>query len=271
MTQPHESCGTPVQLSLPELLARYLQRQAAAHAAGLSVTESAGEVEPYDAVPAQPVEPRLAWEEASSVVRHFQPGQPARTGKSPKPPDDWSILVAGQESVTALAFCLGNYPQLVRDLRSLVQVSARKAPPAPSSRPLSAPGLAAWATQAARKGQYPQTLLAVGVLRLARQFGQAEELLRRCRDEAPAEWQAAAANEEAALAWHRGRAEEAAALWRAQPESVPVLFNRGMAALFLGELAEARSCLNRAVAGLPEESPWYHLGRLYLALAEMRR
>jgi tetratricopeptide (TPR) repeat protein len=114
-------------------------------------------------------------------------------------------------------------------------------------------------------------LLAVGALRLARQFEQAEELLRQCRDEAPAEWQAAVANEEAALAWHRGRAEEAVALWRAQPESVPVLFNRGMAALFLGDSAEARSCLSRAVAGLPEESPWYHLGRLYLALAEMRR
>jgi tetratricopeptide (TPR) repeat protein len=271
MTQRHESIGTPVQKSLPELLTQYLQRQSAAHAAGLGFADLAGEVEPYDAVPAHPVEPRLAWEEASSVVRHFQPGLAARPGKAPKAPDDWSVLVSGQESVTALAFCLGNYPQLVRDLHSLLQVPARKALPPSSLRPLSAPGLPAWAAQVARKGQYPQALLAVGVLRLARQFEQAEELLRRCRDEAPAEWQAAVANEEAALAWHRGRAEEAAALWRAQPESVPVLFNRGMAALFLGEPAEARSCLNRAVAQLPEESPWHHLGRLYLALAEMRR
>jgi tetratricopeptide (TPR) repeat protein len=256
---------------LPELLAQYLQRQSAAHAAGLGLAESAGEVEPYDAVPAQPVEPRLAWEEAYSVVRHSQPGQSAHTGKAPKAPDDWSLLVAGQESVTALAFCLGNYPQQVRDLHALVQVSARKSPPPPSPRPPAAPGLRDWVAQVARKGQYPQILLAAGVLRLARQFEQAEELLRHCREEAPAEWQPAVANEEAALAWHRGRTEEAVALWRAQPESVPVLFNRGMAALFQGDTAEARSCLNRTVAGLPEESPWYHLARLYLALAEMRR
>jgi hypothetical protein len=51
---------------------------------------------------------------------------------------------------------------------------------------------------------------------------------------------------------------------------VPVLFNRGMAALFLGDAAEARTCLNQAVQQLPEESAWHHLGRLYLALAESR-
>jgi tetratricopeptide (TPR) repeat protein len=269
MTQRHESFGTPVQKSLPELLAQYLQRQAAAHAVGLGLADTCGEVEPYDAVPAQPVEPRLAWEEACSVLRHFQPALPQRTSKAPA---DWPVLVAGQESVTALAFCLGNYPQLVRDLHSLLQSSAGKSLRTPSPRPLSlASPLSDWAAQVARKGQYPQALLAVGVLRLARQFTQAEELLRQCREEVPAEWLAVLANEEAALAWHCGRAEEAAALWRAQPESVPVLFNRGMAALFLGDPAEARSCLNRAVAQLPEESAWHHLGRLYLALAEMRR
>jgi tetratricopeptide (TPR) repeat protein len=270
MTQRHETFGTPGQKSLPELLAQYLQRQASAHAAGLGLADTAGEVEPYDAVPAQPVEPRLAWEEACVVLRHFQAEPPARPGKAP---GDWPTLVAGQESVTALAFCLGNYPQLVRDLHSLLQTpdlkTLRDSAGARSVRPLAA--LLDWAAQATRKGQSSQLLLAAGVLRLARQFARAEELLERCREELPAEWQPVIANEEAALAWHRGRAEEAAALWRAQPESVPVLFNHGMAALFLGDLAEARSCLNRAVAQLPEESPWHHLGRLYLALAEMRR
>src|SRR5581483_2619950 len=51
------------------------------------------------------------------------------------------------------------------------------------------------------------------------------------------------------------------------PESVPVLFNRGMAALFLGRPAEAREDLRRAVGRLPEPDGWHHLGRLYLALA----
>jgi len=48
---------------------------------------------------------------------------------------------------------------------------------------------------------------------------------------------------------------------------VPVLFNRGMAALFLDRPAEARADLRKATERLPESSGWHHLGRLYLALA----
>ena len=72
------------------------------------------------------------------------------------------------------------------------------------------------------------------------------------------------------VALHCGRAEEALALWQAQPSSVPVLFNRGMAALFLGKAAEAKQALAEAIVKLPEASAWHHLGRLYLTLAEMR-
>jgi hypothetical protein len=59
-------------------------------------------------------------------------------------------------------------------------------------------------------------------------------------------------------------------LWQAQEASVPVLFNRGMAALFLGRAAQAREPLTQAVAGLPETSAWHHLAQLYLALATAR-
>jgi hypothetical protein len=48
------------------------------------------------------------------------------------------------------------------------------------------------------------------------------------------------------------------------------LFNRGMAALFLGDAVAAREALTRATAMLPETGAWHHLGRLYLALAEAR-
>src|SRR5207244_10792645 len=110
-------------------------------------------------------------------------------------------------------------------------------------------------------------LRAAGALRRARQFDRAEEVLRH----KPAdEWRAAWANEEAALAWHRGRAGDAAALWRDQPDSAPVLFNRGMAALFLGQRGEARGWLRGAADQLPEASAWHHLARLYLTLAEIR-
>jgi hypothetical protein len=132
-------------------------------------------------------------------------------------------------------------------------------------RAVAVTGLETWVDGVRR---YPDVLLAAGVLRLARLFEAAAALLHR--DEVPAEWRAAHANETAALAWHRGEAEEAARLWQAQEASVPVLFNRGMAALFLGRPAEARPPLTSAVARLPETSAWHHLGQLYLALAAAR-
>src|SRR5262249_48300728 len=129
------------------------------------------------------------------------------------------------------------------------------------------PALTDWAEQVARRQQFPQLLLAQAALRLARQFDEAERLLQTA---APAPWQAAWQNEAAALSWHRGRADEALAAWLKQPASVPVLFNRGMAALSLARPADARPWLTQAVAQLPEDGAWHHLGRLYLALAETR-
>jgi hypothetical protein len=254
--QPSGPAGT---LALSELFTRYLQRQAQAQAEGLGYAEPTDEVVPHEAAPAQPVDPQLAWGEAVAVAQHF-PGAGAPKGW-PVPPD-WPGLVAAQEPAVALAFCLGNYPQQVRNLHPLLggEPAALRQPP---GRPLPAAALADWAN--AQK-DYPQALLAAGVLRLARHFDEAAELLRRAGD-APAEWQAVKANEEAALAWHRGSADEALALWQAQAASVPVLFNRGMAALFLGRRDEAVAALTQAVAPLPDSSAWHHLGHLYLALA----
>jgi tetratricopeptide (TPR) repeat protein len=254
----------PTQPPLSELLARYLGRQASAHEEGLGFAEVGDEVVPHDAVPVQPVEPRLAWNEALAALRHL--GGDARSLKAPP---DWPTLVASHETEVALPFCLGNFPQMVRHLPALLQDPDGALRAAPG-RPLPAPGVFDWAEQAAAKGQYPQALLAAAALRLARQFDAAADLLGRLRGDAPDAWQAALANEEAALAWHRGRLEDAAALWDSQPESVPVLFNRGLAALFLGRPAAARAALARAAAGLPEDDGWHHLARLYLALAETR-
>ena len=52
-------------------------------------------------------------------------------------------------------------------------------------------------------------------------------------------------------------------------ETPAVLFNRGMALLFLGQLTEARMVLTKAVAVLPEAGGWNALARLYLAVAEI--
>ena len=264
MTHTAESSNKPVQPSLQELTADYLRRQTLAHGAGVGLAEGGGEVEPFEAVPAQPVDPRLAWDEARAVLRSFGTGTEARACKAPA---EWPALVAGREPAAALAFCVGNFPQLFRALHPLLHAADLQALRETPGRAAAVPLLLDEA-RLAREQSFAQVLVTVGALRLARQFDQAEALLQSRRGQVPAEWAAAWANEEAALAWHRGRAEEAEALWQAQADSVPVLFNRGMAALFLGRRPEARAALRQATAQLPEDSGWHHLGRLYLALAE---
>lgn len=255
------------QPDLRELMARYLHNRAEAQAAGLVAAEAAGEVTPYDAAPVQAVEPRLAWDEAVAALRCFAS---APSADKLQAPPDWPLLVASQEPAVALAFAVGNFPQLVRHVQPLLHAAKLTELRPTAGRPITVAALLTWVAQAAKKKQYPQLLLGIGALRLARQFDQAEELLRKHRAEVPAAWQAALANEEAALAWHQGQAEAALKLWQAQPDSVPVLFNRGMAALFLGKTTAARAALNQAIGQLPESSAWHHLGRLYLALAQMR-
>jgi hypothetical protein len=263
MTQTPEPSARPVPPSLQELLTAFLQRQTQAHAAGLGCAPSTDEVEPFEAVPVQPVDPRLAWDEARVALRCFGTAEAARGCKAPA---EWPALVAAQEPVAALAFCLGNFPQRVRDLHPLLHAGNLSLLRPTAGRPVPTP---VQLVEAGRLG-FPQVAFALGVFRLAKQFDQADALVQAQRGQVPAEWAAAWANEEAALTWHRGRPEEAAALWQAQAESVPVLFNRGMAALFLGRPADARALLRRATAELPEDGGWHHLGRLYLALAEMR-
>jgi hypothetical protein len=276
MTRTSEHPDRPSPLSLSELFNRYLAEQITAQEQGLGYPEP-GEAVPYEAVPIQPVDPQLAWNDALVAVKLLHPEIPARTWTVPP---DWPPLVASQESAVALAFCVGNFPQLVRNLHPLLSdnpAALRTLPPqAPSASAGTATALVEWAS---RMRDYPQVLLAAGVLRLARHFDEAEALLRvdpsghgtgGLTPRRSPDWSSARANEQAALAWHRGQGDRALQMWQAQADSVPVLFNRGMAALFLGHSPEAHRALTQAVAGLPETSAWYHLGQLYLALAEAR-
>ena len=251
--------------SLADLFTRYLHRQMTAQSEGLGFADPDGQMVPHEAVPVQPIDPRLAWQDALAVVPHFPTG---RTGPRWEVPPDWPTLAAGQEPAISLAFCIGNFPQMVRNLHPLLaggDLTALR--PSTATRPASAsPALLQWASGT---HGYPQILLAAGVLRLAHRFEEAAERLKSAGD-APAAWQALRANEEAALAWHRGQHDEALTLWQAQKTRVPVLFNRGMAALFLGRPSEAQTALREAVAQLPDTSAWHHLGHLYLALAAAR-
>jgi hypothetical protein len=259
--------------SVTELFRQYLHRQIAAQGEGLGYADPDGQVVPHEAVPLQPVDPRLAWENALAVLGWSKSGMKSVPAPRLEAPPDWPGLVAALEPAIAVAFCIGNFPQMVRNLQPLLAVGApaalRSQADQGSERKRSvivAPALLQWANTV--RG-YPQLLLAAGVLRLAQHFDESSELLKS-NGKTPAEWQAPRANEEAALAWHRGNNEEALALWQAQKPSVPVFFNRGMAALFLGRPADGRTSLEKAVAQLPEINSWYHLGHLYLALAAAR-
>jgi hypothetical protein len=256
MTQPQQSPNRP----LADLFAQYLQDQVDAHARGLGYAEPGDQAVPHEAVPVQPVDPQLAYRDAVVAARLLHPGQDAAFTVPP----DWPALVSQQEPAVALAFCLGNFPQLVRNLHVLLTREPAALRDGPSQA-AEDPALVEWANHV--EGG-PQRLLAAGVLRLARQFDAADALLAPGADAGG--WEAVLANERAALAWHRGQAEKSLALWEQQPDSAVVLFNRGMARLFLGRAAEAVADLSRAVALLPETSAWHHLGQLYLALAQSR-
>lgn len=268
---PHDK---PAQPALGELFYQYLQRQVQANALGLGHVEPVGEVLPYEAVQMQPVDPQQAWEDGVAVLACFSPT--CKPDLIP-PPTDWPEVVAQHEPSVSLAFACCNFPGLVRSLqpfwntRKLTQLC----PVNPQHSTWSETDsrvcaiLADWAADVVKKGSYPQALVAVGTLRLAKQFSAAQELLVRLQEEVPVAWQSAWANEHAALTWHQGQTKAAFRLWQEMPDSTPVLFNRGMAALFLGKVAQARPLLSRAVEAMPETSAWRHLGRFYLAVADL--
>src|SRR5262245_21262874 len=116
MTRMNEPAGRPAPPSVKDLFAQYLERQIDAVSQGLGYAEPTGEAVPHDAVPVQPVDPRLAWQEALAVANL----QPATARTKWAVPPEWPALVAQQEPAVALAFCLGNFPQLVRNLHPLL-------------------------------------------------------------------------------------------------------------------------------------------------------
>lgn len=246
---------------LSELFARYLQNQTIAQSQGLGFAESTDEMSPFEATPVQPIDPALAWNEAQGVLGYFPAAKEGSLSEDVVP-EDWSTLVAGIEPAVDLAFCLGNYPQLVRHFYLLLTGDPAALRRTTTSAPVGS-ALTRWAEALQTPGQ---RLLAAGILRLAGWVDEANTLL--ADTEVPEELQDVRANEEAALCWRRGEGEKALAMWRSQPDSVPVLFNRGMACLFLGKPEEAREPLKQTLAALPDTSAWHHLAGLYLAMAQ---
>src|SRR6516164_4175980 len=116
MATPSEKNLAAGQPDLSELFASYLQGQMSLQKAGLAVAQT-GDMVPFEAAPAQPADPKLAWDEALAILPFYSFKGKV---KSFKTPPDWSALVAAQEPLLAVPFCLGNFPQMVRSLQPLL-------------------------------------------------------------------------------------------------------------------------------------------------------
>jgi hypothetical protein len=238
------TANKPSQPSLEDLMVSFLASRSDAAVAAVEYGE--GEVELYEVAAGFRVDPRAAWNDATNQL----------TAAAIQLPPDWASVVNQPAATFAVPMAAGNFPQRVRDLQPLL---AKFEPDElrPTGTQSPTPGLAnlrSWIAKNASKSP----VLAAGLARQIGDFDAAEKLL-------PTD----AANERAALLWHRGECEKAVAAWTAMPESPAVLFNRGMALLFFGKIAEAKAALTKAIAAIPEESGWNSLARLYLAVAEI--
>jgi hypothetical protein len=260
MTRTPNSSAQP---TLAELMVRFLATRSDAAAAAVEPAE--GEVEPYEVAAGFRVDPRAAWTDALVGLNP--------TAGSPKTPlpADWASVVAQPTPACAVAMAAGNFPQRVRDLQPLL-ARFNPAELRPSGHPVPSQGLSGlrtWIVRETKKRQPQSSLLAAGVARVIGETEWAEELLNDAEPLCGGDLRAAWENERAALLWESGRCEEALAAWDRLPETPAVVFNRGMANLFLGNSKEARAALARAVEMVPEENGWNALARLYQTVAEI--
>jgi tetratricopeptide (TPR) repeat protein len=240
----NNSFGQP---SLEDLMIRFLASRSDAAATAVELGE--GDVEPHEVATGFRVDPWAAWNDATSQI----------TAASVPLPPDWATLVNQPAGAFAVPMALGNFPQRVRDLHPLLtKFDPDELRPTGTQTPMSGfAALRSWIS----KNSAAHALVAAGLARAIGDFETAEKLLTTNDP--------ATANERAALLWQQGRCEEALAAWNAMTETPAVLFNRGMALLFLGKLAEAKIALAEASDKLPETSGWKTLTLLYLSVAEI--
>src|SRR5262245_55447592 len=261
MTQAKHDIGQVSPPSIRDLTVSFLKRNEEAE--GVFSALAFGEVELHEVSVAFRIEPRQAWHDGLRALKAF-----GHTS-SISAPAAWAEIVARQTPVAAVPFAAGNHPQRVRDLNALLQnEDLIRLRPEHAESSAASNGLKNWAAQQIRKGDPHLVMVVAGALRAAGDLDAAAAALAELRSRTPPVEQPAIANEEAALLWDRGEWEKAVAIWQSLPESVPVLFNRGMADLFLGRSEEARNSLRKAIADLSEDDPWHHIASLYLALAE---
>lgn len=248
---------------IEDLMASFLARRQFEQAMGSEAIRSS-ELESYEAVPAQSVDPKQAWDAAVEPLNLLS----STATKLSKVASGWSGLVNESAAQMGVPCALGNFPQSVRDLLPLVRAERFSGAFNKSASANEDAALTAWVANASRTDDPAKWLLAAGVLRFANRFDEAAAILDG--KTFPANWATVRANELAALAWQRGDIATARQYWQSMPDSAVKSFNLGMADLFSDNYASAQSHLKAAVEGLADSSPWHHLGRLYLALAASR-
>jgi tetratricopeptide (TPR) repeat protein len=246
------SNSASAQPTIESLMVRFLASRSDAAGAAVELGES--EVEPYEVAAGFRVDPRAAWLDATATIITGGNAPPSAV----QPPPEWASLVAQPAAAFALPMAAGHFPQRVKDLQPLLaKFNPNELRPSGSQPAL--PGFAGLRGWLAKNGS-AHPLLAAGIARTLGDFDTAEKLLTEVER---------TDNDTAALLWAKGECAEALAAWDAMAESPAVLFNRGMARLFLGQVAEARESLQKAVDAIPETSGWNALARLYLAVAEI--
>ena len=221
MTRPTTPTASG-QPTLDDLMVRFLASRSDAATAAV---EPAGEVEPYEVAAGFRVDPRAAWLDANAAL--------ATGGNAPPPavqlPSEWASLVGQPAAAFAVPMAAGHFPQRVKDLQPLL-VKFNPAELRPSGTQPALPGFSGLRLWLAKNGATNQ-LVASGIARTLGDFDTAARLVASVP---------AADNDRAALRWQKGECAEALAAWEAMPESPAVLFNRGMARLFMGRIAEDR-------------------------------
>ena len=256
----HNAANSFGQPSLNDLMVRFLATRSDA-APVVAVESAEGGVEPYDVAAGFWVDPRAAWTDAVASLE--------LAGGSPPP--EWAAVAGQPAGSYAVPMAAGNFPQRVKDLQPLLTrfnpAGLRPTGDRPATSGLTA--LRGWVAREGKKADAVAVLLAAGVARGLCDFDRAAELLASAEPLCTGGLRAAWENERAALLWQTGECDAALAAWTAAIDTPAAQFNRGMALLFLGRLADAKVALAEAARVLPEAGGWNALARLYLAVAEI--
>lgn len=250
MTRPTAS-NPSAQPTIESLMVRFLANRSDAATAAVETGES--EVEPYEVAAGFRVDPRAAWLDATAQI--------TTGGNAPPPggqlPNEWSALVGQPAAAFAVPMAAGHFPQRVKDLQPmLAKFNPNELRPSGTQAPT--PGFASLRNWIAKNGD-KNPLVAAGIARTLGDFETADKILSA----------SASDNDRVATLWAKGKCAEALAAWDAMTETPAVLFNRGMAKLFMGQFVEAKPALQKAIDTIPETSGWNALARLYLAVAEI--